>query len=49
MTKTQTRSYTCEHCHAVVSIPTGKRIITLEHVKAVHADVCPGQRKKKAS
>jgi hypothetical protein len=45
MTTTPTdRREVCPTCLGVTSIPARSRTITLEHVKAVHADTCPGRK-----
>lgn len=37
------RSYRCPSCHGVVSIPSGRRLIDLDYVRAVHVRSCPGR------
>jgi hypothetical protein len=42
------RSYRCPGCSGVVSIPERRRTITIDEVRTVHEDTCPGGRLAKA-
>jgi hypothetical protein len=38
------RHYQCPGCKATVSVPHGRRVITIEMVRSAHEATCPTRR-----